>query len=119
MYKVNYTFKVDEYTQMGSFEVSDCSFNENEFFTLVDFQGEKSLSVLYLNEPPEVYGKTIYLNVKNRGFPMARDEINYEVEVNRDLYFDETVNGDEQKFTITRYERAFDRLSIFRYEDSK
>ena len=104
MYKVNYTFKVDEYTQMGSFEVSDCSFNENEFFTLVDFQGEKSLSVLYLNEPPEVYGKTIYLDVLEIVFPMARQNIYSEVGA---------------ASTVTRYERAFDRLSAFRYEDSK
>ena len=89
MYKVNYTFKEDEYTHMGSFEVSNCSFNENKFFSLVDYQGETSLSVLHLHEAPDVYGKTIYLNVKKIDLPKAG---------------------------LMEY-RVFARLNSFRYED--
>jgi hypothetical protein len=104
MYKVNYTFRQNNITQMGSFEVSDCSFNENEFFTIVDFCGEKSLSILQLSKAPEVYGKTIYLNVKEFDFPIERDCIDFEVIANR--------NGNDE--TVRRYEEAFDLLSAFR-----
>ena len=109
MYKVNYTFKEDEYTQMGSFEVSECSFNDSEFFTLVDYHGGPSISVIHLEEPPEVYGKTIYLNVKYVDFPHAPSDIEWEVHVYG--------CQDDKEAAVLRYKKAFALLSDFRYED--
>ena len=106
MYKVNYTFKEGKHTQMGSFEVSECSFNDSEFFTLVEHFEETSLSILYLSEAPEVYGKTIYLNVKEVEFPLTNEEIEFHVHY----------NGDGEDSTVRRYEEAFDRLNAFRKE---
>jgi hypothetical protein len=106
MYKVNYTFKEDEHTQMGSFEVENCSFNDKEFFTLIDYYEGPSISIMHLEEPPEVYGKTIYLKVKDVDFPCLPSDIEWEVHVYG--------CQDDKEAAVKRYKKAFNLLNDFR-----